>query len=267
MTDQWRELARSVHSVARPTVRIELLGSQYVVPNRMRGKKADRDYAVLRQLATGKRCIFDVGANLGATSLVMSTAMAADGQVVAFEASESASLNIHDVVQLNSLQGRVSVVNTVIAERSGAVLDFYWDHASGGASTVAGYMDHRLPIRKATLALDDFVDQTGMQPDLVKIDVEGAEAAVLRGARKMLLECRATVFVELHSWEGMTVVQNAESILADLPALQYQMVYLKTKDVVEGPAVLSGRGRCHVLLLADESADWHWLDSLDTSGL
>ena len=48
------------------------------------------------------------------------------------------------------------------------------------------------------LSLDGFLDRSSLRPNLVKIDVEGAELEVLRGARKMLLEARPVVLVEIH---------------------------------------------------------------------
>lgn len=267
MSENWRELARTLRSAAQPTVMIELLDGSYQVPNLMRTVKADRDYAVLRELALGKQCVFDLGANLGATALVMSASMDESGTLTAFEASESACRNIQDVIRLNGLQNRVQVVNAVMAEASGLVLDFFWDHASGGASVLDGYLGHSISIRKATLALDDFVGQTMQRPDLIKIDVEGAERSVLCGMTKTLADCQPIVFLELHSWDKVTLVQNAAAILDELSLVKYQMVYLKTKEVVTDARLLANRGRCHVLLVPEAWPDWSLLDALHTSSL
>ena len=51
-----------------------------------------------------------------------------------------------------------------------------------------------------TVSVDQLVDRTDTKPTHLKIDVEGHEAGVLRGARKLLLERPApTVFLELHN--------------------------------------------------------------------
>ena len=119
----------------------------------------DRDYFLLQHLARDKGCILDVGANVGLTALVMAEAMRPDGRLVAFEASEKGCTLIRDNAALNQLAGRVLVVNALIAERSGLTLDFYGDAASGSASIIPGYLAHHRPLRKVTLALDDFVAQ------------------------------------------------------------------------------------------------------------
>ena len=55
-------------------------------------------------------------------------------------------------------------------------------------------------ITVPAVTLDELLP--GRVPDFVKIDVEGAELAVLQGARRILADGRATFLVELHDWGG-----------------------------------------------------------------
>ncbi len=259
--------AREMKKAFLPAASISLLGSSFRIAYETRGARADRDYAFLQACAYDKRCIFDVGANKGLTALVMAAAQSVDGRLVAFEASELACEVIQENVRLNQLSRQVAVVNAVVAERSGLTLDFYLDAASGGASTVAGYLGHTRPLQKTALALDDYVQQSGLAPDFVKIDVEGAECRVLQGLSGTLLAHRPWVALELHSWDGMSVAQNAAGMLPLLGAAEYQMLYLKTKSVVTDAAVFADRGRCHALLLPQETAVPDWFAAFDTTGL
>jgi FkbM family methyltransferase len=265
---EWQGIARSIHRAVQPTATINLLDVSYTVRSEARSTGADRDYAVLKDLAAGRRCVLDVGANLGLTALIMSSAMPADGRVIAFETSEDGCRIIRDNAALNGLGERISVVNALIAERSGLTIDFYGDFASGGASIIPGYLAHSRPLRKVTLALDHFVAADGLTPDLIKIDVEGAELRVLQGTAKTMQAARPLIFVELHSYDGVTVPDAAAELLAFLGPLDYALVYLRTKAAITDPAVFTGRGRCHVLLCPAESpflADG--LSKLDTRGL
>lgn len=155
--NEWRNVARSLNRVLRPTARVDLCGVTYTLRSEARPNGSDRDYYVLSQLARGKRCVFDIGANVGLTSLVMGkSGLDADGRIFAFEASEAACHLIRDNVALNGLATVITVVNALIAERSGMAIDFYGDAASGSASIIPGYLAHHEPLRKATLAIDDF---------------------------------------------------------------------------------------------------------------
>lgn len=265
---EWRNVARSINRVLRPTARVDLCGVAYTLRSEARPNGSDRDYHVLRQLARGKHCILDVGANVGLTSLVMAkSGLAGDGRIYAFEASEAACHLIRDNAALNELAPVITVINALIAEQSGLAIDFYGDAASGSASIIPGYLAHHQPLRKATLALDDFVDDTACFPDLIKIDVEGAELRVLSGLAATMRSARPLIFVELHSWGDLTVVDTAGTLMQQLAPLDYRLIYLRTKETIVDPAVLAGRGRCHVLACPDELEFLSELEALDSEGL
>lgn len=266
--NEWREVARSINRLLRPTARVTLAGTPFVLRAEARPNGSDRDYAVLHQLARGKACILDVGANVGLTSLVMGKSdMAPDGRIFAFEASEAACQLVRDNAALNGLSSRITVVNALVAERSGLAIDFYGDAASGSASIIPGYLAHYQPLRKATLVLDDFVRDADIVPDLIKIDVEGAELRVVAGLGETLRTARPLVFVELHSWGNLTVSDTADSLLSQLAPLDYCLIYLRTKEIITDTTVLTGRGRCHVLACPVESPFLNDLAKLDTTGL
>jgi hypothetical protein len=59
-----------------------------------------------------------------------------------------------------------------------------------------------------TFSLDEAVMIHGLiPPDLVKMDVEGSESAILEGARQTLLHHRPVVFVALHGEEQKLACQ------------------------------------------------------------
>jgi hypothetical protein len=53
----------------------------------------------------------------------------------------------------------------------------------------------------STIALDEIVRASGLLPDVLKIDVEGAELHVLEGASKTLASARPIVLLGVHSTE------------------------------------------------------------------
>jgi FkbM family methyltransferase len=265
MNSPWRDAVRAIKKALFSVAKLKVADQVYRVTYEASKFRADRDTPVLIELAREKSCIFDVGANMGITSLIMASVTNNNAIIYSFEASEKACRVIIDNVYFNCFEGKIGVINALIAKESAQVMDFYWCFTSGGASIIPDYLGHKNPLKKITLALDDFVLQSNILPDLIKIDVEGAESNVLSGMKYILREIRPEILVELHSWEGMTVVDNVKTILPTVVKANYKMVYLKTKELVVDPNVFYGRGRCHVLLLPVEKSSPIWLQDLDTS--
>jgi FkbM family methyltransferase len=261
-----RTVGREVLQLIRPPRTVTIAGQPFRITGASRFDHDDRDYAVLRELARGCWRIFDVGGYVGVTALLM--ARASGGEVWTFDASDTACRTIEANAALNGLARRIHPVQAVVAARSGQLVDFYSElDLAGSASTVSGYLGHHRRVRKVSLSLDDFVQQTELQPDLVKIDVEGGERDVIDGMASILQTSRPLLLVEVHSWEGVTLPENVGTLLPLLEAVGYQMVFLETRQRVRDPAVMAHRGRCHVLVLPEDRSIPPAIETLDTSAL
>lgn len=245
---------------------LRILGQSLKVDYNLRSIVPDRDYQILSELAKNKKCVFDVGANHGIISLLVSK-MNKGVEVHAFEASEEAVNIINHNAALNGLGESIRVVNTLVADRSGYVLPFYWEGSSGGASIVKNRLGHRKEIFKTTLALDDYVEHSNSHPDFIKMDIEGAENIAVHGMTRLLARYRPDVFVELHDFGQKKLWQNAKEILDCIEPIGYGMVYLRTGGLIDDPQVLRDRGRCHVLLIPKERYSFAFFNALDLNGL
>jgi hypothetical protein len=65
------------------------------------------------------------------------------------------------------------------------------------------------------LRLDDYYAQEKRLPDLIKMDVEGAEGSVLKGARQTIARGRPLLLVEIHAW-GSPESQQVLDLLTEL---------------------------------------------------
>ena len=166
---------------------------------------------------------FDVGANCGWLSLRAAKRAGAGGRVVAFEPSPvlAGLLAYHKRV---NRAAQVEIVPKVVCDTDGATVDLFV--LAGGLSsrnsiTTGGEVPFlgreeksRIPVPAITL--DSYCTGTGVWPSLVKIDVEGAELMVLRGASRLLAR-RPTLIVGTHPhWlpEGQSVEQIFELLSA-----------------------------------------------------
>lgn len=250
----------------RSVFKISMLGQNLKVGYTLRSRLPERDYSIILQLATGKKCVFDVGANHGIISLLIASKN--PGVTVhSFEASEEAVNIINKNALLNRFNLSIRAVNTLIADRSGYTIPFYWEGASGGASITKGRMGHTIEIHKSTLSLDDYAKANSAWPEFIKMDIEGAENIAIKGMKEILATSRPDVFIELHEFGPKKLYENAQDILDFVTPLNYQMIYLRTGKPVVNTDVMKDRGRCHVLLQPIERYSKDYFVAFDLIGL
>lgn len=126
--------------------------------------------------------VIDCGANEGFTSILAALKVGPAGKVFAIEAAPHNIEPIKINAALNGLQGRLAVVGKAVSDRVG-ILPFLGEIATGDSSSA---------VESITL------DETFSAPDVIKIDVEGFEAKVLRGAKRLLELHKPTIFLEPH---------------------------------------------------------------------
>lgn len=250
----------------RNDFQIFIIGQKLKVGYTLRAKKPERDYSIIMELAKSKSCVFDVGANHGIISLLIKSSNP-NARVHAFEASEEAVNTINRNVLLNGFEKSIKVVNTLIADRSGYTIPFYWEGSSGGASIVRGRLGHTTQIWKSTLSLDDYAKSIGEFPDFIKMDIEGAENIAITGVSQILQKSRPDLFIELHEFGEKKLYENARDILNFVMPFDYVMIYLRTGNIVSDTEVMKDRGRCHVLLQPREKYSASFFQSLDLRGL
>jgi FkbM family methyltransferase len=155
--------------------------------------------------------VYDIGANVGAYALI--AARLADARVVAFEPASANYEALCGNVVLNGLGERIVPLPVVLAESTRLAELGSADMAAGATHSLAadGASGYRQPV--LAFALDELIASFALpQPTLVKLDVDGAEAAVLDGARGTLArpELRS-VLVEVDDAQTDAVRERIEA--------------------------------------------------------
>lgn len=135
---------------------------------------------------------YDVGANVGFFSLLAAAAVGPAGSVVAFEPLPRNLALLRRHLDLNHVRHAV-VVPAAVADASGTA-DL--ETSGGPAQSRLG----REGVRVDLVTLDAFVRSGGPPPQVVKIDVEGAETRVLAGARDLLARHAPLLFLSTHGY-------------------------------------------------------------------
>jgi FkbM family methyltransferase len=135
----------------------------------------------------------DVGACHGLFSLAFT-----QGRPGAEAVAVEPSLLARDVLESNlrrNPEARVTPVQAALGASPGTlVMRYSWHHLEASPEAAGDPGAVEVPVR----TLDDLREELGFHPDMVKIDVEGYEIAVLRGALRMLREDRPILFLEVH---------------------------------------------------------------------
>jgi|SRR5580700_5914570 FkbM family methyltransferase len=132
--------------------------------------------------------VLDIGAHHGLYTLLASKCVSPGGSVVAFEPSPRERERLLQHVRLNSCQN-VSLEPFALAEVSGTATLYVvdgWDDWCNSLRPPAINQSSRA-VQVKIIPLDDYLSRRSDFPiDFIKLDVEGAELSVLRGAARLL---------------------------------------------------------------------------------
>ena len=141
----------------------------------------------------------DVGAHLG-THSVWFASLCRSTRVHSFEPVGRYAAVVRRNVLANSLEGKVTVHQTGLGAEPGQATNFMSvEHQIGFVAGVTEGVTETFPVQR----MDDVVEGPVA---LIKIDVEGMEALVLRGATRILSEHRPRVFAEAQSVAAARVI-------------------------------------------------------------
>lgn len=204
---------------------------------RTSAKRAMDDLSVLGQVVNdyfrhplaiprGRGVVIDAGANVGAYSVV-ACLLQPTAVVHAFEPVTSTYLAAAQNIKLNSLEQKISITRAALGAaserrtidltyggRQGTLMDGFLTEARSGER-------QEIPVER----LDDYCAARQIDHvDVLKIDVEGFEVEVLRGASRLLPRTRAV----LMEWHSSELALEADAILT---AAGMHRLRLSTSDI------------------------------------
>lgn len=184
----------------------------------------------LRTLIQSGMTVYDVGANVGFLSLIIARHVGLSGGVICFEPLPDNSRQIEHNIHLNNFENIVVRREALGDENGEAVFLVSSESTWGKLESVGSPVDKQVgEIKVQVRMLDDLIALKEMPPpDLLKIDVEGAEVAVLKGALECIKVSRPILLIELHG--------TNERISVELNEMNYISVVLGTTDsIIDAP--------------------------------
>ena len=214
MTGQWSFRRRLPASVGRSPIYVSPAGGLRYLFKPM----PDIDpvlLALAQKYVQPKAVVWDIGANLGLFTFAAAHLAGTGGQVFCFEPDswlvqllrKSAAIQPPTSAPVTIIPAAIAeavslkTFNIAIRTRSANFLDGYGGRQTGGIAE-----------KQTVLALSlDWLNQQIPQPDVIKIDVEGAEMQVLKGSLQFFQHKRPILLIEVDGANTHKVAQFLQS--------------------------------------------------------
>ena len=139
----------------------------------------------------------DVGANVGYYTLIAARLVGSEGRVFAFEPDPEAAALLERSVQLNGFEN-VVLERKAVSNEPGSIR-LYLAEKNKGDHRIYVAEEERDSIEVEAVTLDDYFADDPGRIDFVKIDVQGADLAVLEGMTE-LIEANQNILLSVEFW-------------------------------------------------------------------
>ena len=142
--------------------------------------------------------VLDIGGHIGLFAVVTARLVAPGGQVFSFEPTPFTRAVLEEVVALNECEDIVEVRSEAVSARSGETVFFDTGDEISNANSLVKTERSKIEIPIKLISVDEFAADRGLKIRCMKIDVEGAEMDVLKGARNTFANDRPVTRLGLH---------------------------------------------------------------------
>lgn len=177
---------------------------------------------LMRKLTPVGGVVIDIGANIGLMSVVAGLRAGCGGIIVAVEPARMNAQRLRENLRMNGIRG-VVVDKCIWYEDDGLNLEFppltknHWGAARVTDSGRTGFQS------TVATTLDGLVEELNLKRiDLIKIDVEGSEVAVIRGGGETLRRYRPPVIVEVNIDSSKRLGFDSVELFQQLTGIGYR---------------------------------------------
>jgi FkbM family methyltransferase len=184
------------------------------------GSFEPNEFAFLDKVLRPGMTFIDVGANDGYYSLFAAQKVGEHGHVLAVEPSTRERANLKRNIARNGL-ANVTVIPVALGDSDGVAVLRLAQGAHSGHNTLGHFANDGVQAESTeqvtVRTLDDVVaEQKFERIDVIKIDVEGAEASVIAGGKSTLCKTRPVVVLEISDKALRGQGSDAQQLIATI---------------------------------------------------
>ncbi|MEM6525804.1 MAG: FkbM family methyltransferase [Bacteroidota bacterium] len=165
------------------------------------------------KIAKKSACFLDLGAHVGYYSMLYRQ-LNSKGTIYAFEPLPDNIVYLNKHIEMNGMSD-INVVNAAVSDVS-TILKF-----DIGKSSVAGKLSEEGNVEVQCVSLKKWIAEKGIEPDLIKMDIEGHEFNVLKHISDYLKTMRPALFLSTH---GDTLHTQCINLLKELGYLDFNVL-------------------------------------------
>ncbi len=185
--------------------------------------------SLMKLVRTGD-VVLDIGANIGDTALHIAKILNNKGTVYAFEPSPGVFKRLEKNVSINPFSN-VKLFNVALGDAEGELSFVSTREQHTGGAYVSKDLKTGTQVKVTTL--DRFVEQNNIvHIDLIKVDTEGFELFIVKGAENTLRKLRPTLFMEVSENLLQRAGTSGSQLIALLESLKYRCSHAETGETI-----------------------------------
>lgn len=200
----------------------------------------------------------DIGAHAGLHTFPMAEAVGESGKVYAFEANPILAENLR--IKAEGGHPQIAVSNLAVSSNGDDSVPFYLNQKFPGQSTLIYKYGNNFTtsdtISVKTVTIDSYYEELSNRAFcFIKIDAEGAELEILKGARRILTTRAPLIAAEIsiHLFRA-----QAQELFSLLKELDYSAFLLTGTQITKALLDTNFKSKCYTVMLAKNS---HWTHS------
>lgn len=217
------------------------------------GDYEKENYAWLKQqLKTGDQVI-DIGAHIGLFSVVCSQLVGKEGKIVCFEPTPGTYKLLQQTLKLNHCENVIPVQAAVSSKEGQATFYISTENEGNNSNSLVGNntLQKMEGYDVQLKTIDSIVAEYVISPNLIKIDVEGAELDTLKGGLNTFSTLKPNIILGLHPEAIKRKGDSLEQIWDLLVNASYEICLAVTCEDEKSGTKLAKEDFCRRELLFD----------------